>query len=106
MPRARRYIVPAIGTVQLTKLTPVHVQRLQADLLLDGLAPSTVRETMSTLRNMLNVALTWELVSRNVATLVRLPRVEREEPAPMKPADAQRILDAFAGHRFEAAVVL
>jgi integrase len=70
------YLVPHLGHIVLSKLTPEHVQTMIDRL---ALAPNTVRNIRAVLRRALNQALKWELVSRNVATLVETPRITQEE---------------------------
>jgi integrase len=43
----------------------------------------------------------WQLVQRNVVTLVDAPRSTRDEPEPLTPEQAQAFLDAANGHEFE-----
>ena len=97
----RLHIVPAIGRVQLSKLTPQHVQKLMNDSLAAGLSPRTVQYMRAILRRALQQALRWQLVSRNVATLVDAPKVEQSEIAPLPPAQARAFLLAVTGHRLE-----
>jgi integrase len=53
------------------------------------------------LRKALNQALRWQSVARNVATLVDAPRTSDFSIQPLDVAQAQRLLDAVAGHRLE-----
>jgi integrase len=73
----RLLIVPTLGRIRLEKLTPAHVQRLLTQKRQDGLAAQTVVSIRNVLRTALNQALRWALISRNVATLVDAPRIER-----------------------------
>jgi len=79
----RLHIVPAIGNVQLAKLTPQQVQRMMRDMSAKGLSPRTVQYTRSILRRALGYALKWSLVTRNVATLVDPPRSVRKPVQPL-----------------------
>ena len=47
-----------------------------------------------------------ELVTRNVAVLASVPRIERPAIAALTLADAHKILEASAGSRFEAIYAL
>jgi integrase len=95
----RRHIVPTLGHVRLTKLTPVMVQRLLNDLRRQGLAPRTIQYVHATLRAALNVAMRWELVQRNVASVVEPVSVKKREVVPFTPEEARQILAAAKGHR-------
>jgi integrase len=104
----RLYLVPHIGGRQLSALTPEQAQAMFNHLLAEGsadgqpLTAQTVRHIRAVLRRALNQALKWNQVTRNVATLVELPRVERPPIAPLTPEQCAILLAALAGHRLEA----
>jgi integrase len=102
----RKYIIPAIGQVPLTKLTGEQVQRLLSTRLSEGLAPSTVRYTHAVLRNALNEAVALGLVPRNVALLVKKPRAPRIEMRCWDPEQARTFLEAARGDRLYALFVV
>jgi integrase len=83
-----RYIKPAIGEVQLTKLAPGHVARMLADLTTvttkrGHLSPTTVRYVHTVLRIALGQALKSGQVVRNVALLVDAPSKAQHEISPL-----------------------
>lgn len=98
----RLHLKPALGHHQLAKLTPQHVQAMLNEKLNSGLSPRTVQYLRAILRRALGQALKWELVTRNVATLVDPPRVTRPEMVSFDPTQARRFLDAVKGDRLEA----
>ncbi len=98
----RLHLKPAIGRVPLERLTAMQVQKLVNDKSQTGLSPKTVRYMLGTLRSALNQAIRWQLVSRNVATLVDGPRVEQFEIQPFSPDEARRFLESIKGDRLEA----
>lgn len=65
-----------------------------------GLSPRTVQYLRAVLRRALCQALKWDLVARNVATLVDPPRSVRYEVSPLTPTQA--FLAAVKGDRLEA----
>ena len=67
-----------------------------------SLSPRTVQHIHATLRAALEQARKWELVGRNVATLVEAPRVVRHQIQPYTPEQARAFLDAMKGDRLEA----
>lgn len=67
-------ILPAIGHIQLQKLTPQHIQRLYSQKMDEGWKPSTIRNIHKILHKALGNAVRWRLVPRNVCDLVSLPR--------------------------------
>lgn len=68
----RLHLVPAMGKVKLSKLTPQDVQRLVATKEAEGKSPRTIQIVVAILRTALAHALLWGDVSRNVAALVRV----------------------------------
>ena len=98
----RLHIRPALGHLRLDKLTPIHVQQFLNQKIADGMKPRSVRYIRGTLRTALSKAVKWDLISRNVAALVRGPRVERYDIRPLTPDEARAFLDAMKGDRLEA----
>lgn len=102
----RLYLAPALGRVQLAALAPQQIVALQRDLLARGLAQPTAHDALATLRTALNVAVRWGYLERSPAARVRIvPDVAADVPA-LPVGEARAILDAFRGHRHEAAIVL
>lgn len=96
------HIIPAIGKMLLTKLTPDHVQAMLNGLAEKGRSPRTVSNVRAVLRKALNQALRRGYVLRNVATLVDAPRTSTFAITPLDLLQARKLLDAVAGHRLEA----
>jgi integrase len=96
------HIEPELGRKILTKLSPQDVQRFMNEKLKSGLSARTVRHINDTLRCALNMALRWGLVSRNVATLVGPPRIQRKEIRSFTPDEARIFLRTIKGDRLEA----
>ena len=97
----RKHLVPALGDYRLSKLTPDAVQAYINRKLEGGLSPRTVEYQHSVLRRALGQANRWDLVGRNVATLVSPPRVKRPELRPLTPTQARTLLDRIKGDRLE-----
>lgn len=104
--QARRYLVPAIGTVKLKKLSAMHVQGVYRSMLDRGLSSRTVQYTHAVLHRALKQAVRWGLVPRNVCEDVDRPRLRREEMHPLNREEACRLLEAARGDRLEALYVL
>jgi integrase len=110
------HIVPELGHIVLSKLSPQQVQAfLNAKVgapaaskpgcgrpAPNGLSARTVQHCHAVLRCALGQALKWGLVPRNVATLVNPPRAPHHEIRPLSPEDATRFLATVRGDRFEA----
>jgi integrase len=67
-----------------------------------GLAANSVRIIHATLRSMLAEAVRDELVERNVASIVRGPRIDHEEVRPWSLDEAATFLAAASTHRLSA----
>jgi integrase len=102
----RRHAVPHVGRIRLTRLSAEHLQHLYAELILGGLAAATVVQLHRILHNALGQAVRWDLVGRNVADLVKPPRVPRYELTTLSPEQSRQFLDAARGDRLEALYVL
>ena len=82
------------------------MQRLLNRKLADGAKPQTVRNIHACLRRALAQGVRWGVTLRNVATLVDLPRVDRDDVAALSPADARAVVEAVRGDRLEAVVTV
>lgn len=102
----RLHLTPALGRVPLAKLTPQHVQKFMNDKLAAGLSARTVQYLRAVLRRALSQALRWNLVARNVATLVDAPKMKRKAVRVMSPDEVTLFLEALRGQRFEALLIL
>ncbi len=98
----RLHLVPTLGKVSLAKLCPQHVQGMINEKLGGGLSPRSVQYMHSVLSRALNRALKWDLVSRNVCTLVPAPRALLHRVEPLSPEDSRRLLDAVKDTENEA----
>lgn len=98
----RLHIVPVFGRVRLSSLVPTHVRRLLSMKLAAGLSPRSVQIIHGTLPAMLAEAVQEELVSRNVAALVRSPSIQPEEVQPGSPEEASVFLATSSTHRLHA----
>jgi integrase len=102
----REHLTPALGSVAVDKLSQRHVQELMSAKQRDGLSIRTVLYIRSILRAALNTAMKWDLVARNVATLVDPPQAPRYEPVTLDEPKARQLLAAVAGDRLEALYVV
>jgi hypothetical protein len=70
-------------------LTPAHLRGLYREKTETGLSPRTVGYIHTTIRNALEQAVKDGLVPRNVAHIVKAPRLCREEIQPLTPAQTK-----------------
>jgi integrase len=96
----RCHIVPSLGKVKLTELRPDHLQNFYSIKLKSGLSKRTVQLLHSTLRRVLNQAVTWEMISRNVCKLVQAPRPDRKAPAFYTQEQINILLNQVRGHSY------
>jgi integrase len=99
---ARVHIGPSLGSVRLGSLTRGRVRRFLAERTEAGLAANSVRFIHTTLRTMLAEAVRDELVERNLAAIVRAPRIDHEEVQPWSRDEAATFLAAARAHRLSA----
>ena len=98
----RLHLRPAFGKVPLPKLTPQHIRGLLAEKLAAGLSSRRVQYLHAVLRAALNAATRDQLIQRNVAALVKPPRVVGKEVQPLTPHETRRFLESIQGNRLEA----
>jgi len=98
----RLHLRPAFENVLLTKLTPQHVRTFLNDKLTSGLSSRRVQYLHAVLRAALNAAIRDQLLHRNVAALVKPPRVTGKDVQPLTLREARRFLDSIRGNRLEA----
>jgi integrase len=99
--KTRLHIVPELGRLPMTALTPQHLQRLYAQKQAEGLAPKSVNNLHVVIHRALTYALRWGVVARNVAEAVEPPRVPVRELEPFTPEEIAILLEAVRGHRHE-----
>jgi integrase len=99
---ARHYLLPRLGDMRVTALTPLHLERLQASLAREGLSPRTIRYARSLLSSALKQAMRWGLIHRNVVDFVETPRVTRPKRRVWQPEEAHRFFEAARNERLHA----
>lgn len=101
------HIVPEIGEYRLEQLTAAQVQRFYRDLRKKGLGDRTVHKVHAVLHRALASAVRQELLPRNPAALGKeAPKYRAPEREPLTKKQAQILLRAARGDRFEALYVL
>ncbi|MFI1681626.1 tyrosine-type recombinase/integrase [Streptomyces sp. NPDC020607] len=104
--KARLYLCPHLGKKPLTRLSAAQVRVFMAALAADEVPAATRFEVLRTLRNALNRAIKEEILTRNVALLVDMPKVGKERAKPWNPQEAVTFLRSARAHRLFAAFVL
>ena len=98
----KTYVPKHLLRRKLQDLSPSDLQELFNDMSQRGLSPTTVRGLRAVLRRALNRAMKLELIERNVATLVDLPKPVRIETRVLAPQEVRRFLEAAESDRFKA----
>lgn len=102
----RVHLKPALGHLQLSKLSVQDFQRLLNDKLASGTSIRTVHAIRSVLRAALSRAAREELILRNVAKLVEIPAWHRKPITPWTPEQSVTFLNAAHDHRWHAAYLM
>jgi integrase len=89
----RYYIRPELGATPLQKLTALDIQKVYAGMQARNLSPRTVQYTHRVLRNALEQAVKWRLLTHNPAQHVELPKQERREMHFMTDEESRRFLN-------------
>ena len=87
-------IRPALGTVQLTKLTTKHLDDLYGAMKKKGLSPKTIRNHHAILSSSLHQAERWGWVRLNVADHAKPPRVVPRKVSAPSVEEVQSIIRA------------
>lgn len=101
-----RFIKPALGTMDITKVRPANIRTMLDDLEGKGIGPRQRLYVFQTIRRVLNVAVKLELVVRNVTKSVDPPKVRRRPIAALTPDQANAVMDSVKGTRWEALFLL
>ena len=102
----RLHLKPTIGCIRLKDLTRLHVQRLINHKVKEGYAPRTVRYAHTTLSKALTQAVDWDLVPRNAASRVKLPKQTRTKRETLSAEKVGAFFSAASEDRFAALYVL
>ena len=100
------HIAPALGHIQLQKLTWEQVQSFYDRLIEDGLSPGTIKIIHGFLSRGLKTAVKRGLVARNVCDLVSRPSLSRHKVVPLTEEQARRLLDVVSGQMLEGLITL
>jgi integrase len=102
----RLHIIPTLGPIVLSRLTPQHLNMLYAQKLAEKLSPTTVRYIHVTLHKALEDAMRAGLVQRNVSDLDTPPRKAKRQLEVFTADQARAFLGAIQGDRLEALYVM
>lgn len=98
---AKRHINPKIGHVLISKLMPLHIERMQAEILRNG-SPRAARSARDTLARALRQAVRWKLMVYNPAEAVEQIRVPKREMQVWEPEEVTVFLERAREDRLYA----
>lgn len=102
----RNHAIPAIGDIQLDKLTPKDLQSLYTQKLQEGLSPRRVQYLHTVISGCLKYAVSMEVVVRNVAKAVAAPRPQHRDLQILSPAEIEVLGRTVQGHFLEPIVTV
>ena len=98
---SRAFLIPELGYIALSDLTPDHIQALITKLI-PKYRPESIHRVRSCLRRALNVARQRGWITTNPAALVELPTIHHDPVKPLSVEEVGRLLAVVKGHRLEA----
>jgi integrase len=104
----RLYVIPAVGHIPLTKLSPGDVTEMMRAMEVrePPLSAQTRNAARKVLGRALRRAMQEELVYRNVASIVDGPQMRRSERRSLTPDQAKVLVTAFSSERLGVAYLL
>ncbi|WP_175117478.1 site-specific integrase [Plantibacter sp. MCCC 1A11337] len=95
-----KHILPILGTKKLEQITPAHVREMHTAIARTGVSAHTVRLAHAVLRSILAEAAREQHIARNVASLVRAPKLDDTEVEPWTAEDASTFLESSRESQF------
>lgn len=89
----RQHIIPALGSIPLEKLKPLHIQEMLNDRI-KKLSAASVHKQYAILREAIDQAIKWQLCTINPCYAVTPPRREKYRGAVYTPEQLQTLIDA------------
>lgn len=90
-----RRIGPEFGGVRLPEIKRLQVQQFQRKLSAEGLSPATVNHHLQLMRRLLNLALEWELLERNVLQRIKLLPLDNQRLASLSDAQIESLVQVL-----------
>ncbi len=100
---ARLYLLPRLGSLQLSKIRPAHVQAA-----LDAIdrAPATVRQARAVASKAFRQAVAWQLIPSNPVAATAAPKAERPDLDVPDADGARRLMTEAEGTMWEMPLFL
>jgi integrase len=94
------HINPSLGKIKLKDLGPHHLQTFYSRKIEEGLSKRTVQILHATMRRILNQAVSWGMLPRNVCSLVSAPRPTKRAPTFYTKEQLTTFLASVREHRW------
>ncbi|MCR8985980.1 site-specific integrase [Brevibacillus laterosporus] len=101
------HIIPSLGEIELSKLTPRHIQNLYNSLFESGrLSDENIQKVHTIINDSLNKAVSWEMIPKNVASVVDRPKARKKEMEVWEVEEAHTFLKSSEKDRYYIAFLL
>jgi integrase len=104
--RMHRHIIPALGQIELRKLTAQRVQQFIADKVAEGLSAGYIKKIYDILHGALDNAVKWKLVPGNVCAQVTLPTVPKRKKPILSKEQIIKLVEVANTHKMGAFIKL
>jgi integrase len=101
----RNHIKPEIGSIRLTQLNAIHIQNLYT-LKLKTLSKRSVKYIHTIIHQMLDQAVKWNILVRNVSNSVSSPAPDKKPVEPLTQSQVKQLLEALKNDRLYAFYVV
>jgi integrase len=102
----KRYVRQPLGAIRLSDLRAIDIQAMYQSMQDSGLSARVVRYTHAVLSSALKQAVKWDMLFRNPADAVEVPRLHRKEMKAMTAEEAGKFLEAVRDSRMSALFIL
>lgn len=102
----RRYVVPFIGGIKLSRLNARDISQWMADMARSDFTNNTRKRALRVLRVALNRAIKLQVVDNNPTNAVDMPRVRKREIRPLEVNECGALFAACTNHRLGDSIVL
>jgi integrase len=85
-------ISPQFGHLPMKQITRLQVEQFKRALSAEGLSPATVNHHLQLMRRLLNLALEWEILERNVLQRFKLLRLDNTREAYLTDAQVESLV--------------
>ncbi len=103
---SRVNVIPRIGALPLVSLRTSDVETMIGDATASGLSPATADKMKTIVSMVLNHAMRDDLLTRNVASVARGPRIIHKAPAILSREQLSALMAAVRGDQWEAFYLL